>query len=163
MSVMLTTADVCDQFGAEVKVAEPVLRSLGGRQRASGEILVVNLDEDNRRIWALVEQPGDGRILVINNAARYCAVVGDQIAALAVNNHWGGFVVNGYVRDTGIIRDMDLALWALGTCPQKCPGKGDVPVQDFCSFAGLHFFSGEYVYIDHDGLLLSSSKLAIDF
>lgn len=163
MSVEYSTPDICDNFPDAVSVAHPGLKAFGGNSRAAGEILVVNIDEDNSPIWQLVETAGNNRIMVINNNAKYCAVFGDRMAGLAVDNSWQGIVINGYARDTGIISKMDLGLWALGSCPRKCPGQTLVENNDMAEFLGLSFKSGDFVYIDDDGILLSSEELDVRF
>ena len=85
--------------------------------------------------------------------------MGDGIASLAVANGWKGIVINGYVRDSAIIKSMTLGVLARGTMPVKSlkddPGEIDVPV----AFAGIRFVPGHYIYADEDGLIVSDTKL----
>lgn len=153
------TADLCDQFTALVTVAQPGLTPFGGEVKAAGFIDVLNIDEDNTAVWSLLETPGKGRIIVVNNGAKYCAVFGDRMASLAVKNGWQAVVVNGFVRDVAIIGKMPLGLWALGACPYKCQGKTIIQTHGEAAFLGLRFKDGQYVYIDQDGLLLTEQPL----
>ena len=54
MSVEYGTPDICDKFPDAVSVANPGLKAFGGNSRAAGEILVINIDEDNSPIWQLL-------------------------------------------------------------------------------------------------------------
>ncbi len=155
----LGTADICDQFTALVSVAQPGLKPFGGKPTAAGLIVVLNIDEDNAKVWSLLETPGNDRILVVNNGGKYCAVFGDRMATLADKNGWQAVVVNGFVRDVAIISEMPLGLWALGTCPYKCQGKTILETHGEAAFLGLAFKDGQTVYIDQDGLLLSEQPL----
>jgi len=155
------TADICDQFTDKVAVAQPGLMPFGGHKQAAGELVIINMDEDNTQVWSTLELPGQDRILVVNNKAKYCAVFGDRMATLAVNNAWQAVIVNGFVRDVAIIGKMPLGLWALGACPYKCQGKSIVASQGPAQFLGLTFHDGQYVYIDQDGLLLTSQQLTL--
>ncbi len=163
MNEQTDTADLCDQFPDQVRVALPGLLAFGGVHRAAGEIMVMNIDEENTKVWRQLEEPGNNRLLVINNNANYCAVFGDRMAAIAVSNAWRGVIINGYARDIGIISQMNLGLWALGACPCKCSGKSMPENTGTAEFLGLVFNTGDHVYIDNDGLLLSAEKIDIEF
>lgn len=88
-----------------------------------------------------------------------CAMLGDLLAAKAVDNGWSGVVMNGLIRDSADIAQMDLGVKALGTHPLKSVKKGvgerDVPVR----FAGVNFVPGAYLYADEDGIVSSSVSL----
>jgi regulator of ribonuclease activity A len=65
-------------------------------------------------VRSLLEQPGDGRVLVIDNGGSLrCAVVGDQLAALASKNGWAGIVVHGCVRDSAALAATEVGVKAL--------------------------------------------------
>ena len=87
-----------------------------------------------------------------------CALVGDRLAALAMENEWAGIVVNGCIRDSAE-DGMDIGVRALATHPLKSLknnyGQENVPV----SFAGMTFCPGHYIYVDADGILLASEEL----
>jgi regulator of ribonuclease activity A len=88
-----------------------------------------------------------------------CALLGDQLAALAVKNHWAGIVIWGCIRDSVAIAAMDLGVLALATHPQKTVKKnlGDADVT--VSFAGVDFAPGAWLYADADGLIVSATPL----
>src|SRR5437763_8750307 len=95
-----STCDLCDAFGDRVRVVALVFRDYGGRRRFAGRIVTVRVFEDNVLVRAALEQPGDGRVLVVDGGGSVrCALVGDQVAALAHANGWAGIVIHGAVRD----------------------------------------------------------------
>lgn len=161
MQEHIGTADICDSYTDQVAVATPGLQAYGGLTKAAGPIHVIKMDEDNSNVWALLETPGLGRILIVDNSGQYCAVFGDRMATLAVNNGWQAVVVNGFVRDVAIIEQMQLGLWALGSCPYKCQGKTVIEPNGTAKFLGLTFSNGQYAYIDSDGLLLTERQLTL--
>lgn len=86
-----------------------------------------------RRPTAGPQEPGGGRVLVVEGGASMrCALLGDQLAAMAVANGWAGVIVNGCIRDSADIGAMPLGVKALATFPLKSskrdPGLRDVPV-----------------------------------
>jgi len=103
----------------------------------------------------------DGDVLVIDGAgSANCALLGDMLAAKAMNNGWSGIIINGYIRDSVDIGEMGLGVMALGTMPLKSEkqdrGERDVEL----GFAGVRFTPGDYLYADEDGIILSPAKLA---
>ena len=156
----IQTADLCDAHEDKLSVLAPMFASYGGRPSFGGPISTLKIFEDNSFVRKAVESAGNGRVLVIDGGASMrCALVGDQLAELAVKNGWAGIVVYGCIRDSKAIGEMDLGVFALGTHPKKTVkrnvGEGDVPV----TFGGVTFNSGEFLYADEDGVLVSSKSL----
>jgi regulator of ribonuclease activity A len=83
----IQTADLCDQFEADVRVCVPMFRSYGGRKAFGGEIVTLKLHEDNGLVRKALEAQGKGRVLVVDGGGSMRrALVGDQIAQLAATN-----------------------------------------------------------------------------
>jgi regulator of ribonuclease activity A len=159
----LLTTDLCDAHENKVRVVEPMFVSYGGKQAFHGRIATLKLFEDNSLVRTAVESPGAGRVLVIDGGGSLRrALVGDQLAALAVKNGWAGIVVYGCIRDSRAIGDMDIGVCALDTHPMKTVkknvGEADIPV----SFGGVSFVPGEWLYADEDGVIVSSTELMLD-
>ena len=154
------TADLCDEFPDLVQVAVPVLQSFGGAQAFSGPIATVRALEDNTLVRQELERVVEGAVLVVDGGGSLrCALVGDRLAALAVEHGWHGVVVHGCVRDSEALASIDLGVRALHTCPRRSYKRGigelDIPV----SFAGLTFVPGHWLYADVDGLLVAPHAL----
>jgi len=154
------TADLCDAHDALVRVVAPMFRSFGGKTRFCGPIATLKLYEDNGLVRTTLEGAGNGRVLVIDaGGSMRCAVVGDQLAALAVKNGWSGIVAWGCIRDSVAIGTMDLGVFALATHPRKTvkknTGEADLPV----TFGGVTFTPGEWLYADEDGVIVTATKL----
>jgi regulator of ribonuclease activity A len=159
----LLTTDLCDAHEDKVRVVEPMFVSYGGKQAFHGRIATLKLFEDNSLVRRAVESPGAGRVLVIDGGGSLRrALVGDQLAALAMKNGWAGIVVYGCIRDSRAIGDMDIGVFALDTHPMKTVkknvGEADIPV----SFGGVSFVSDEWLYADEDGIVVSSTELTLD-
>ena len=82
-----------------------------------------------------------------------------MIAEAGVKNNWSGVVINGYVRDIDILSTLDIGVQALGTMPIRSEKKNQGQIGLDISFGGLTFSSGDYVYADNNGLLLSKKEL----
>jgi regulator of ribonuclease activity A len=159
--MVFATADLCDEHGADVQVAEPVFRDFGGRSRFSGPIATCKVFEDNQLVRATLEGPGNGRVLVVDGGASLrCALLGDQLAHLGVKNGWNGVVVWGCIRDAAPIASMDIGVKALATHPRRSVKKGDGSTGIPVTFAGVTFEPGAYLYADEDGVVVARNRIA---
>lgn len=154
------TADICDEHYDKVSVLGAGYKNYGGADKCQGEILTLKLDKNNADLVALLrDQDGTGKIVVVDVAQAYFAVVGENLMKFAANNHYAGIVINGYVRDTAQIEDVPVALFALGTCPRKSipitQGEMNVPL----NFGGVVFNSGDYLYADKDGIIVCAEQI----
>lgn len=156
----LLTTDLCDAHEDKVRVVEPMFNSFGGRAAFAGRIATLKLFEDNSLVRKALESPGEGRVLVIDGGGSLRrALVGDQLAAIAVKNGWSGIVVYGCIRDSRAIGEMDIGVLAIDTHPMKTVkknvGEADVPV----TFGGVTFTPSEWLYADEDGVIVSATGL----
>ncbi len=154
------TADLYDQYGEKLQVALPGFNDYGGKKTFGGVIVTVKVHEDNTLVRTALEEKAKGKVLVVDGSeSMRCALVGDMLAKLGMDNGWEGIIVSGCIRDSAAIADMDIGVKALGTNPRKSVKKGagdrDIPV----SFAGVTFRPGEYLYADADGIVTASQKL----
>lgn len=158
----LATTDLCDKYGDEVQIAEPVFRDFGGRRTFAGPISTIKTFEDNALVRKTLEEPGEGRVLVVDGGGSLrCALFGDQLAALAVENGWSGVIVNGCIRDSAQIAEMDIGLKALATHPLKSV-KGDMGrAEVIVKFAGVTFTPRHMLYADADGIIVSPDTLLL--
>jgi regulator of ribonuclease activity A len=155
-----STADLCDEYGDNVKVLKSQLLSYGEVDSFSGVIVTIELDEDNSDLVSMLrDEKGKGRVAVVNVNASFCAVVGDTLMGFAEKNGWAGIVINGFVRDTKITKNISVGLLALGTCPRKSSKKSPSKRGIKLSFGGINFIEGEFLYADEDGLIVSSKIL----
>lgn len=156
----IQTADLCDAHDDELTVVAPMFASYGGHPSFGGPISTLKIFEDNSFVRKAVESAGNGRVLVIDGGASMrCALVGDQLAALAVQNGWAGIIVYGCIRDSKAIGEMDLGVFALGTHPKKTVKRNVGEIDVAVTFGGVTFHPGHYVYADEDGVVVSAEAL----
>lgn len=153
------TADLCDEHKDNVQVCEPKFKSYGKKIKCSGQIVTIKLDEQNGGLITLLKSEGKGRIAVVDVSEKYFAVVGENLMKFARENNWLGIIINGYVRDIEYTSQIDVALYALGTCPKKSFKESIYQEDVELEFAGVTFSSGDYLYADVDGIITSKIKL----
>ena len=154
-----STPDLSDE-NPDAKALAPILKNLGGKKVFWGKIETLQCPDDNSFLKRLLNSEGEGKILVVDaNAVPTVALLGDMIAEAGVKNNWSGIIINGYVRDIDVLSKLNIGVQALGTMPVRSEKKNQGQIGVNISFGGLTFSSGDYVYADNDGLLLSKKEL----
>ncbi|MDO4626238.1 MAG: ribonuclease E activity regulator RraA [Pasteurellaceae bacterium] len=159
----IDTSELCDIYLDQVDVVELVFSSFGGVNNFYGKITTIKCFENNGLIAEILEEEGEGRVLLIDGGgAVRRALIDAELAQLAVDNHWEGIIVYGAVRQIDQLEEMDIGIYALAPIPvgadQNNQGESDVPV----NFGGVTFFPEDYVYADLTGIISSQEPLDLD-
>lgn len=154
------TADLYDEHEENLQIATPMFNDYGGKKKFSGPASTVKVFEDNSLVRAALEEPGEGRVLIIDGEGSLrCALLGDMLAELGKDNGWQGVIVYGCIRDSAIIADMSIGVKALNTNPRKSVKKGIGERDISVTFADVTIDPGDYIYADEDGVVISAKKL----
>ena len=154
-----STCDLCDAHIADVGtrffVLPPVFRDFGAVPRFRGVVATVRCHEDNSMVKAALDEPGDGRVLVVDGGGSVRrALVGGNVAAAAAKNGWAGIVVDGAVRDVAELAEARVGIRALALTPiptaKRGAGERDVAVQ----IHGVWVRPGDRLFADADGIVL---------
>lgn len=151
----IATADLYDERGDELDSLPLQFQDLGGRISFDGPIRTVRCHRDNALVKEVLATPGEGAVLVIDGAGSLeSALVGDLIAASAVENGWTGIIVYGAIRDRTALAGLSLGVKALGSNPRKSAKAGVGEVDVHVTIGGVVFASGKHVWADADGILV---------
>ncbi len=154
------TADLYDEFEEKLQIATPIFNDYGGNLKFCGPASTVKVFEDNSLIRAALEEPGEGRVLVIDGGASLkCALLGDMLAELGKDNDWAGIIVYGCIRDSAVIANISIGIKALNTNPRKSVKKGIGERDVSVDFADVIISPGDYIYADEDGVVISAERL----
>jgi regulator of ribonuclease activity A len=154
------TADLCDKHIDKLQVAEPIFVDFGAIACFEGEIQTLKVFEDNTLVRSALEKDGTGKVLVIDGGGSFrCALVGDNLVALAIQNNWRGMVVYGCIRDSKQMSEMEIGVKALNTNPTKSIKRNEGQENIDVRFAGVDFKPGAYLYADEDGIVVSDFQL----
>lgn len=153
------TADLIDDFGDVCQSSTTQFRSFGAT-RFSGPIQTVRCYDDNVLLKQLLSTPGEGSVAVVDGAGFLgSALLGDQMAELALTNHWSGVLIYGAIRDSVAISRLSLGVKSLGTNPRKSGKQGIGLVNVPVVFGGVTFTPGQWLYADDDGVLVTKNPL----
>lgn len=159
------TTDICDAnenliSQGILRVCAPIFQLYGGVVKFQGPAVTLKVFEDNTWVRTLLDEPGQGRVLVIDGGGSLrCALVGGNLGVLAEKNGWAGILVNGCVRDTRELAESKIGIRALAAHPQKSV-KRNVGERDLIvDFAGTTVKPGDMIYADEDGILVADQAL----
>jgi regulator of ribonuclease activity A len=164
-SSAFAVTDLCDAHedrlaDGRLQLAAPGWRDFGAIRRFSGPAVTLRLPEDNSLVRSTLEQPGHGRVLVIDGGASVrCALVGGNLAKLGQDNGWCGAIVNGGVRDADELDACNFGIRALHLVPRRSAKRGLGERDVVLSFAGVIITPGAIIYADRDGWLVSDQPL----
>ena len=161
--MFIDTSELCDIYAEQVDVVEPIFSSFGGVSNFYGKVTTVKCFESNGLIAEVLEENGEGRVLVIDGGgAVRRGLIDAELAQLAVDNGWEGIVVYGAVRQIQQLENLDIGIHALAPIPvsadESSAGESDIPV----NFGGVTFFPEDYIYADLTGIILSQEPLDLD-
>ncbi|MFW5661677.1 MAG: ribonuclease E activity regulator RraA [Oceanicaulis sp.] len=160
---MTPVCDLCDAHPDLVRVMEPVFRAYGGKTAFFGAAETIRTHEDNSRVREAVNEPGDGRVLVVDGGGSLKrSLLGGDLAGKAARNGWAGVIVYGAVRDLAELQAEDLGVLALALIPMKTEKRGLGTRGDPVSIAGVTISPGDYIYADRDGVIASPRPLHED-
>jgi len=158
---MRSTPDLYDDFEDTATTCSVQFRDFGARIQFSGRIRTVRCRNDNQLFRALMDEPGDGAVAVVDgDGSTEVALIGDIIAAKAADNGWSGVVIFGAVRDVVELAKIDLGIKAIGTNPAKSIKRGEGAVDVTVAFGGVRFNPGDWVYCDENGVLVTPKSIS---
>ena len=156
------TADLYDKYENSLSICEPLFSDYGGQITFSGKVRTLKCFEDNSLVRDMLGETVDGDVLVVDaGGSRRCAMLGDMLAQMGVDNGWSGVIMNGCIRDAEDIATMPLGVKALATHPAKSKKQGVGERDIAVSFAGVNFVPGHYLYADRDGIVVSDTMLVL--
>ena len=156
-----STCDLCDahmaELGTRLFILPPVFRDLGGAPRFGGIVATVKCHEDNSMVRAAFDEPGRGRVLVVDGGGSLRrALVGGNVAAAAAKNGWAGMVIDGAVRDMAELAATPVGIRALALVPlpteKRGAGERDITVR----IQGVWVRPGDRLVADADGIVVLS-------
>lgn len=161
--MFIDTSELCDLYAEQVDVVEPIFSSFGGVSNFYGKVTTVKCFESNGLIAEVLEENGEGRVLVVDGGgAVRRGLIDAELAQLAVDNGWKGIIVYGAVRQIQQLENLDIGIHALAPIPvsadESTAGESDVPV----NFGGVTFFPEDCIYADLTGIILSQEPLDLE-
>jgi len=155
------TADLFDDHDNISQTCSTQFNDYGAVRQFSGPIRTVKCFRDNQLFRALLDEPGNGAVVVVDGGGSLeSALMGDLIAAKGLKNGWAGVVILGAIRDSVAIGTMDFGTKALGVNAAKSSKDGAGALDEIVEFGGVRFEPGHWIYCDEDGILVAPQELS---
>ena len=113
--------------------------------------------ERHTALWAVLDTAQHGDVLVVDaRGATHTGCLGEMLIRYFATRGGAGIVVDGRIRDTPKLQDLDLPIWSLGATPHYAsqselfPWAYDVPV----AVGGVLALPGDIVVADDDGAVV---------
>ncbi|ELF6204306.1 MULTISPECIES: hypothetical protein [Pseudomonas] len=163
----ISTSDLCDRYADAIDIGQlSVLRGnwqwFGTSRYLKGQAVTLEARGCNLELRQLLKQSGNGQVLVIDSGDHMGALLGDNLATLALSNGWSGVLINGNVRDTKALAIIDLPVIATGTWPIRSQNLAGGKPGATLMLGGSCISQGDWIYADEDGVLLSKRELNVD-
>ncbi|MEC6832189.1 putative 4-hydroxy-4-methyl-2-oxoglutarate aldolase [Photobacterium toruni] len=155
--------DLCDYYAEDVRLLPLTLRDYGCKTPFWGQIVTLRCFEDNSLVRNLLSIDGGGKVLFIDgHGSCRRALLGDQLALLAINNNWQGIVVNGAIRDVETLAQLPLGIKALAACPIKTDKRQMGEDNVVLNIADTLIYPNDYIYADLNGIILANKELDLN-
>lgn len=157
------TSELCDLYPDLVDVVEPIFIHYGGRSSFGGQLVTVKCHEDKGLIEELLQQPGAGKVLLVDGGgSTRRALIDETLAELALDNDWEGIVCFGAVRDVDALEELDIGIAAVGSIPVGASSDGVGEADLAVNFGGVTFLPEDHLYADSTGIILAADPLDIE-
>ena len=151
---MLSTPDISD-LNPRAQALPFQFRTFGRVAAFVGQVATVRCFEDNSMVKEAVNEPGHGRVLLIDGGGSLAkALTGDMVAKSAMDNGWAGMVIVGAARDVEVINTFEFGVKALGTSPIKTEKLGAGERGVTLNFDGVEVRDGDFLAADENGVLV---------
>ena len=141
--------------GGDLRVLPAALRPVRRGLRLAGRALTVDAREDLMSMFAGVRLSGPGDVLVVAGNDRH-AVVGELMATEVLRRGAAGIVIDGVCRDSRVLAEIDLPVYARGVAPTACPARAVPVVQVSITIGAVPVHPGDLLLGDDDGVVVAS-------
>lgn len=157
------TSVLCDYYPEDVNVVEPIFTNFGGISNFAGQVVTVKCFEDNGLLYEILQNDGTGKVLVVDGGGSVRrALIDGELVDIAVQNNWQGIIVFGAVRQVDYLAEAEIGIQATAAIPVGAEDQGIGETDIKVNFAGVTFFSGDFIYADNTGIILSEIALDIE-
>ena len=156
---MFSTPDLSDQ-NDDARVVEVSFNHYGNVKSFYGQIETAVCPNDNSYVKEILEEDGKNRLLFVDGSkSMKCALLGDMLAAKAIDNNWSGIVINGCVRDVEILSSLSIGIMAIASSPKRSKKKGQGSRSEILNFGNVSINRNDWAYCDQNGILISTKEL----
>ncbi len=132
-------------------------------KRISGPAYTVQLASgDNLMLHSAIYEAPEGSIVIVDGVDTKYAVAGGNVCAVAKERGIRGFVIDGVVRDSGEIAEMEFPVYARGVFP--VPGRKQQYIESGAPIicGGVSVCTGDIIVADIEGIAVIPKSRALE-
>ncbi|WP_252317157.1 MULTISPECIES: ribonuclease E activity regulator RraA [Symbiopectobacterium] len=156
------TSELCDIYHEEANVVEPLFSNFGGRTSFGGKITTVKCFEDNGILYDVLEESGVGRVLLVDGGGSVRRALIDAELPSGDTKRLGRHRGLRCGASSGRSGRVGYRLQAMAAIPVGAASEGVGESDIRVNFGGVTFFSGDHLYADNTGIILSEDPLDIE-
>jgi RraA family protein len=153
----LGVAAVCDA-NKQLRVLDPGIRPIRYDLKLLGRAYTVSCNDDFLTVLDALSHTEPGHVLVVETQGSRRAVAGGLFGTEAARRGLAGIVVDGAVRDSEILRELQLPVYARYLNPMAGTASKLFEQQMPVVCGGVEVRPGEILFGDGDGLIVGTER-----
>jgi regulator of RNase E activity RraA len=158
-------ASTLSDANKQLRVLPPAIAPVGRGAHLAGRAVTADAGDSLASVIAALTQAGEGDVLVIGHCTALAAYSGELFASEALRRGMAGIVIDGFCRDTSVVANIDLPVYARGATPCAPPLEGAPRIQVPITIGHVAVNPGDILVGDDDGIVVASEaelEAAID-
>jgi len=156
--------DLLNQLGAletsmladinkHIRAMDAGIRRINPGCKLVGRARTASCRNDFLAVMRILADAEPGEVLVIDGRGGHLALAGEMFAMEAHRKKLGGIIVDGMVRDSAAMQDIDLPVYARAVHPVAGTIQNIGEIQTIISCGGITVAPGDIIFADADGVV----------
>jgi RraA family protein len=141
-----------------IRAMDAGIRRINPGRKLIGRARTASCRNDFLTVMRVLADAEAGDVLVIDGRGGHLALAGEMFALEAYRKNLGGIIVDGMVRDSAAMQDIDLPVYARAVHPVAGTIQtiGDIGIDVSCG--GIIVSPGDVVFADADGVVSGTEE-----
>ncbi len=152
----LETSMLAD-INKHIRAMDAGIRRINPGRKLVGRARTAACRNDFLTVMRILADAEPGEVLVIDGRGGHLALAGEMFAMEARRKKLGGIIVDGMVRDSAAMQDIDLPVYARAVHPVAGTIQDIGEIQTIISCGGITVAPGDIVFADADGVVCGTA------
>ena len=153
----LETSMLAD-INKHIRAMDAGIRRVNPGRKLVGRARTASCRNDILTVMRILADAEPGEVLIIDGRGGHLALAGEMFAKEAHRKKLGGIIVDGMVRDSAAMQDIDLPVYARAVHPVAGTTQNIGEIQTIVSCGGITVAPGDIVFADADGVVCGTGE-----
>lgn len=153
----LETSMLAD-INKHIRAMDAGIKRINPGRKLLGRARTASCRNDFLTVMRILADAEAGDVLVIDGCGGHLALAGEMFALEAHRKQLGGIIVDGMVRDSAAMQDIDLPVYARAVHPVAGTIQAIGDIQTTVSCGGVVVSPGDIVFADADGVVCGTEE-----